>query len=493
MVNKIITEKDFWTCTGGNVPAPLQSVQQSTKTKDGKNYITIVDTATSSYIDFGCNKLMLIMAIVAAVIAVAVVATGGAALIAVGAIAGAAGAAAGAVVGGLICGQIAKMARVWLGSKDNMIVQGKPAITSGNEMKCMLFGDKISHAPDIKNWWQAISLAGANYVGGILEGMMAGAAVGMGGAFISGGRAAFVEGGTPALSRAALELLKNMPKNFGVNAVESFGKFGLTLRGVMGAQNTAATYGTTGTATVGDFAAGTVAMETGAYDSFNNIKEGKGTWQDFVGMAMMVAPVGKGKRDLESEISKKADDAEGKKAEDEATKKAFNQEVDAPKEVAEFEAFEGEPLIQSDLIPEGTRRNSAGRLIDSKTGKFVDEPNSLSNTKKIAYKRNMSERKKALLRDANDPNSGLSDDARKYIKDNNGNKVPDKKYNKDYKGSDDYAVHHEEPLYTEKSLEGKKTLDKSDKMKTIPKQDHIDTHSYCGNTYHKFGPHQNHK
>jgi hypothetical protein len=340
MGNKIITEKDFWMCTGGNVPAPLQSIQLSTKKKDGKKYITKVDTATSSYIDFGCNKLMLIMAIVAAVIAVAVVATGGAALIAIGALAGAAGAVFGAVLGGLICGQIAKMARVWLGSKDNMIIQGKPAITSGHEMKCMLFGDKITHAPNIKNWWQAISLAGANYVGGILEGMMAGAAVGMGGAFISGGRAAFMQGGTRALGRAGLELLKTMPKNFGVNAIESFGKFGLALRGVMGAQNTAATYGNTGTASLGDFAAGTFAMETGAYDSFNNIKEGKGTWQDYVGMAMMVAPVGKGKRDLENEIGNKIDDAEAKKTDEDGALRPEIQDADVAQQKVEHDAFE---------------------------------------------------------------------------------------------------------------------------------------------------------
>jgi hypothetical protein len=343
MGNKIITEKDFWMCTGGNVPAPLQSVQLSTKKKDGKKYITKVDTATSSYIDFGCNKLMLIMAILAAVVAVAIVATGGAALIAIGALAGAAGAAFGAVLGGLLCGQIAKMARVWLGSKSNMIVQGQPAITGDHEMKCMLFGDTISFAPHIKNWWQAIALAGANYVGGILEGMMAGAAVGMGGAFISGARTAFLQGGTRAVGQAGLQFLKTMPKNFGINAIESFSKFGLGMRGVMGAQNTAATYGNTGTASIGDFAEGTVAMETGAYDSFNNIKEGKGTWQDYVGMAMMVAPVGKGKRDLENEISKKADDAEAKKTDEETTKKAINQEGEAPKKEGDFEAFESPP------------------------------------------------------------------------------------------------------------------------------------------------------
>src|SRR5262245_64546561 len=107
MGNKIITEKDFWICTGGTTPAQLQSTQKSTKKESGHKYITVADTSTSSWIDFGCKKLIWIMAILAAVIAVVVVATGGLALgvlIAAGAMAGAAGAAFGAVGGERICG-----------------------------------------------------------------------------------------------------------------------------------------------------------------------------------------------------------------------------------------------------------------------------------------------------------------------------------------------------------------------------------------------------
>jgi hypothetical protein len=110
-------------------------------------------------------------------------------------------------------------------------------------------------------------------------------------------------------------------------------------------------------------------METGTYDSFNNIKEGKGTWQDYVGMAMMVAPVGKGKRDLENEISKKADDAEAKKTDEETTKKATNQEGDAPKKEGDFEAFEttklkqidGDPPIKTQKLEAGTPEHKAAR------------------------------------------------------------------------------------------------------------------------------------
>lgn len=92
------------------------------------------------------------------------------------------------------------------------------------------------------------------------------------------------------------------------------------------------------------------------------------------------------------------------------------------------------------------------------------------------------------MRDANDPNSKLDQDARDYINKHKGNKVPDKKYNKDYTGDTDYAVHHKEPLYSEKSIEGKQALDKANNMETIPKNEHVDTHRYCGNTYHNFGP-----
>jgi len=78
MGNKIITEKDFWICTLGTTPAQLQSRQtpQLVKKESGPKYITVADTATSSWIDFGCKKLMLIMAILAAVVVVFFVATG---------------------------------------------------------------------------------------------------------------------------------------------------------------------------------------------------------------------------------------------------------------------------------------------------------------------------------------------------------------------------------------------------------------------------------
>ena len=58
-------------------------------------------------------------------------------------------------------------------------------------------------------------------------------------------------------------------------------------------------------------------------------------------------------------------------------------------------------------------------------------------------------------------------------------------YNEDYDGDVDYAVHHKEPLHTQKTNKGKKDIDIQDNMETIPKNNHVDTHRPCGNSYHK--------
>ena len=371
MGNKRITEKDFWMCTNGAVPAQLQGTNETVKKFSGEKYITIQDKATSSWIDFGCTKLMLIYALLAAavvVIAAMTVATGGAALIALGALAGLAGAAWGAVVGSMLCGHQGAKIREWIKvpKAKQTLIQGVEQVTGDYKMSCMIPGGMVTFAPQIKNWSQAVSLGASNYLGKLMEGMMAGAAVGMGGALISGGAGAFASGGMRGIGQAAWQFAKSMPKNFYVNAIESVSKFGLALRGVMGVQNTDATYGNTGEASATDFLKGTVAMETGAYDSFNNIKEGKGTWQDYVGMAMMFAPVGQGKRDLENSLKNepestgsKADDAEGKKADEEdGAPKAEVQDGDAPKQEIEAAAYSDQlppPEFETITLPDGTK------------------------------------------------------------------------------------------------------------------------------------------
>jgi len=131
------------------------------------------------------------------------------------------------------------------------------------------------------------------------------------------------------------------------------------------------------------------------------------------------------------------------------------------------------------LDPPGTYRDAKGRLRDKKTNQYVKDPNRQSSKRKNknSYPRNIKERKKALLRDADDPNSGLSPEAREEIKLTKGNKVPD-----------GYEVSHEEPLYTRTTHEGKTELDKADNMKTQKKETHRARHEKCGDQYHEYGP-----
>lgn len=74
MGNKIITEKDFWTCSEGNIPVQLQGKAKTTKKKSGEKYITIMDKATCEFVDFGCKKYMLLAAIVVAATVVVIAA-----------------------------------------------------------------------------------------------------------------------------------------------------------------------------------------------------------------------------------------------------------------------------------------------------------------------------------------------------------------------------------------------------------------------------------
>jgi 5-formyltetrahydrofolate cyclo-ligase len=71
----------------------------------------------------------------------------------------------------------------------------------------------------------------------------------------------------------------------------------------------------------------------------------------------------------------------------------------------------------------------------------------------------MSERAKALLRDAHNLDNDLTKKARDFIKKNKGKKVP--------KG---YEVSHEIPLYTRRTAAGKRKLDKVGNMKTQKSQ-----------------------
>jgi hypothetical protein len=192
---KIITEKDFWMCTSGAMPAQLQGTRTSNKKSSGEVYITVADTATSSWIDFGCTKNMLFAALIAAVVAVVVVAlivgTGGIAAIgllgmmAIGAGAGIIGGTIAAVHGALKCGQKNATQRQWSDSKKNLILTGTPAITGAHTMTCKI-GGTVSFAPEVKSWLHAISLGGLNYLTRFAECALGGAAVGGGGYLFAG-------------------------------------------------------------------------------------------------------------------------------------------------------------------------------------------------------------------------------------------------------------------------------------------------------------------
>jgi len=91
------------------------------------------------------------------------------------------------------------------------------------------------------------------------------------------------------------------------------------------------------------------------------------------------------------------------------------------------------------------------------------------------FRRSKSERRKALLRDANDPNSGLPEEARKFIIKHDGWRVPE-----------GYEVSHETPLYTAKTTKGKEKLDVASNMKTQEKSVHRARHEDCGDQFHDF-------
>ncbi|WP_461532117.1 PAAR-like protein [Sinomicrobium sp.] len=530
-MGKIITEKDFWTCSMGNVPAQLQGPEPSkgygVKKQSGELYITKDDKATSSWIDFGCKKYMMLMAAAAAIAVVALavvgvltVATGGAALIAVGAIAGLAGAALGAIVGGLLCGQKAAALREWTGSKPDLIIHQRNAITSDHKMICSV-GGTIEIAPNIKNWKQAIALGSANYIQGLLEGMTRGAFIGMGGGALSGGVGAFAAGGLRGLGSAGLNFLKAAPgyvgRNFAKGVFLDWGK-----KSAEGGENFLRTYGEEGSAGVGDFAGGIKKSALGDVDAVKNIFTGNCSWSDVQSLALLFAPVSGGKRKSSASDSatqshkgnkpKAETDGNTKPKEvDNASKKSSSLNSSKPSQKGKGEAFESKPVdppntyrdrngrlrddkthrfvkdpntkqkSASKADPPNTFRDKNGRLHDKTTGRFVKDPKVKGN-KKNRYRRSMAERRKTLMRDKDK----LDPEARKYIEKNNGRKVPNKKYNKDYDGSVDYVVHHKKPLYTETSIDGKRALDKSPNMETIPSQKHVETHSTCGPTYHRY-------
>lgn len=387
MGNKRITENDFWQCTNGAVPAQLQGSNKTTKKASGEKYITVNDKATSSWIDFGCTKLMLIYALLAAavvVIAAMTVATGGAALIALGALAGLAGAAWGAVIGTMLCGHLGAKIRKWVEvpKANKAVIQGVTQVTGDFKMTCMIPGGIVTFNPKIKNWNQAIALGASNYLGKLMEGMMAGAAVGMAGALWAGGASAFTSGGIRGIGQAAWQFAKSCPMNIVKNIAASFGYAGAgastaavwtTVGTAVGIRTVTATqaglghYGNTGESGWGAAGQGVFAMETGMYESGHNMagsalgwkkEDGTGystSWQDVAGMAMLLSPVHKAPEELtskaepKSKVEEPVNDGETKKTDEEQTVKDANAaESEAGGPAGEREAFEDATSLDAD-------------------------------------------------------------------------------------------------------------------------------------------------
>lgn len=388
MGHKRITEKDFWICTEGNVPAQLQSTQKTTKKVSGEKYITVKDTSTSSWIDFGCKKAMLIYAIIAAavvVIAAMTVATGGAALIALGALAGLAGAAWGAVIGALLCGQTAAKGRKWVETPKTRMtaIQGVRQITGDCKMTCMV-GGVISFAPQIKNWSQAVSLGAGNYIGGLMEGMMAGAAIGMGGAALSGGAGAFASGGMRGVGQAAWQVAKSAPMNVLRNIGATFGYAGagastsvayatagtaVGLRGLTATQAGLQHYGSTGESGWGAAGEGVFGMETGMYHSVDNLTtfhnpetgafEWQGTWQDVTGLALLLSPVHKAAEEAKGKAKgeEPVKDGENKKADEETVKDTNVKKEEPAKQEGEHGTYEDAAAKLKEISANEFKRN----------------------------------------------------------------------------------------------------------------------------------------
>lgn len=285
MGNKIITEEDFWVCTLGAMPVPLQGSRESLHNLDDKKYITKEDTCTLSWGDFNCKKYMLLFAILAAVgavtfvaVSMATVATGGLALVAVGAVAGLVGGWVGSVAGTLLCGQKMGHARKWLNSKSNLKLQGIEVITGSCEMQCKA-GGIIRYAPNIKNWTDALNYADLSYTNEMMMCTFAGAGIGMLGSLVGVGAIANVGGLTGTgvnFAGRAMTLAKPTITSVLKNISLSFGPIGGMARIIMGAENAQYTHSTDGINKAGHESTPEDAFLQGAlpeYDLYLRVKQ----------------------------------------------------------------------------------------------------------------------------------------------------------------------------------------------------------------------------
>lgn len=378
MGNKIITEKDFWMCSSGAMPAQLQGTRKSNKKSTGEVYITVADTATSSWIDFGCTKNMLLAAIITAVAVVVVVAlivgTGGVAAIgligmmAIGAGAGVIGGTIAAIDGALKCGQKNATARTWDKSKQNLILTGTPAITGDCTMTCSI-GGVVKFAPEIKSWIHALAIGGFNYVTKLAESALGGAAVGAGGFLVSG-----LAGGSLALSAPTFgSVLTNVAQGFTGIWGGSRALFGLNSLANEHA------YGNVTNATE----AGTVLVNGGIPEigMAQRIFTGQAQPTDYMLFLYLLNIKAKGPKPPVEEPTPQGDkdgqpsgDKDGQPQADEdgnLQNKGQGESQTKPKDGGDANSYEGNQPGD----PSGTYRDNKGRLRDSKTHKFVKDPN----------------------------------------------------------------------------------------------------------------------
>ena len=287
-------------CTEGAVPAPLQGTHLSLKKKNGDSvFITVADKATASWIDFGCKKYMVLVAIAVALVAVALVvagvitvATGGLGLFAIGAIAGVVGGVIGAVVGGLLCGQkmVSKRESLTQG-KANFISQGANTITSEHKMICPI-GGEIAFAPHVKSWLDAILMAGASYASSLIECAMTGGMIGsMGGALMgSGGLLASAKTvfgqGWKAVGKSVLGFLKNTPKVVLNNLI----KKDTSEIVATASQSLLGSYGKDGKLTSDSVLDATHEVFLSDVESVKNILTGNGSPSDIISVAALMIP-----------------------------------------------------------------------------------------------------------------------------------------------------------------------------------------------------------
>lgn len=285
---KIITEKDFWTCSEGAMPAPLQGTRKSLKKTSGDIYITVSDKATASWIDFGCTKSMILDAIIIAavvvIVALCIGVTGGAALFAIGAVAGVIGGVIGAVEGGLQCGQKMSSKREWnTAGKANFISQGANIITSEHTMSCPV-GGLICYNPNVKSWVKAISMAAVTYACNLFDCAMTGGAIGTIGSALTGlgslfaGAKASLEQGWKIAGKGAWNFVKKEAMILFDNIL------GVSVKDIATGvtKDVASTYGKNGTVTKDDCGNAITNAFTGNLQTIDKVLSGNGSAQDYV-------------------------------------------------------------------------------------------------------------------------------------------------------------------------------------------------------------------